>query len=162
MVCPWYAYSQTMISEVSPLPQMCVPRPPSPFPHSLHPSRTDVTGAQVPLLRALLGRGQDVGVYRPARVVRDHHRVGQQRQLPVRLSVHPVRPVSSSLPPLLSFFSPLSPSYVLFPCFLFCSVLLCSACFGPLLSHSPAPSFSRPLVFSFTFCPQSSLPNAEY
>jgi len=22
MVCPWYAYSQTMISEVSPLPQM--------------------------------------------------------------------------------------------------------------------------------------------
>ena len=24
MVCPWYAYSQTMISEVSPLPQMCV------------------------------------------------------------------------------------------------------------------------------------------
>jgi hypothetical protein len=25
MVCPWYAYSQTMISEVSPLPQMWVP-----------------------------------------------------------------------------------------------------------------------------------------
>ena len=24
MVCPWYAYSQTMISEVSPLPQMYV------------------------------------------------------------------------------------------------------------------------------------------
>ena len=24
MVCPWYAYSQTMISEVSPLSQMCV------------------------------------------------------------------------------------------------------------------------------------------
>jgi len=24
MVCPWYAYSQTMISEVSPLPQMSV------------------------------------------------------------------------------------------------------------------------------------------
>lgn len=25
MVCPWYAYSQTMISEVSPLPQMYYP-----------------------------------------------------------------------------------------------------------------------------------------
>ena len=24
LVCPWYAYSQTMIAEVSPLPQMCV------------------------------------------------------------------------------------------------------------------------------------------
>ena len=41
MVCPWYAYSQTMISEVSPLPQMYVRRFGEEPHRPLHSSRDD-------------------------------------------------------------------------------------------------------------------------
>lgn len=50
MVCPWYAYSQTMISEVSPLPQMYVL-------FSWHIMLSDLHEiVKVPVLRALFGR----------------------------------------------------------------------------------------------------------
>lgn len=89
MVCPWYAYSQTMISEVSPLPQMYVSR--------LHALRRHTDAPwQVLVLRAVLcgtsvsrlftrswltfmhvvGR-QDIRIHRPVCLFRDYHSVRQ-------------------------------------------------------------------------------------
>lgn len=44
MVCPWYAYSQTMISEVSPLPQMYVRLLDRLAPMSFKPSESEFLG----------------------------------------------------------------------------------------------------------------------
>ena len=82
-----------MISEVSPLPQMYAHHYlGAPIPVSATVSRllldreADPSHAppatyitQVPVLRALLGRGQDVSIHRAPRLVGYHHRVGQQR-----------------------------------------------------------------------------------
>jgi len=67
MVCPWYAYSQTMIAEVSPLPQMF-------------------------LFFALFFRHrEDVCVYWTVRVRCDHHCVRQQQQHALCFPVRPRR-----------------------------------------------------------------------
>ena len=45
---------------------------------------------QVPVLRPLFRRGEDLSVHRAPSVLGHHHRLREQRQLPLRIPVHPV------------------------------------------------------------------------
>ena len=45
---------------------------------------------QVPVLRPLFRRGEDLSVHRAPSVLGHHHSLREQRQLPLRIPVHPV------------------------------------------------------------------------
>jgi len=136
MVCPWYAYSQTMISEVSPLPQMYVL-------FSWHIMLSNLQGvAKVLVLRALFGRTplffaswssikinslsnpsagwEDVGVHWSICVFGYHYWLGRKQQYALCIFIRTVR----------RFYTNTNPSKV-------CSVLTLNDC---TVEHS-APYF---------------------